>query len=111
MRRLMIIGVIALGAALFALPATAHNAGHIHLPNGTCVDVGSGNPGPVPQVDKYKENPTSSRRAINTVRAMPPTRGRRRSGLGTATSRARTITVGQRGGRRACRPPRTHGAR
>ena len=57
MRRLMIIGVIALGASLFALPATAHNAGHIHLPNGTCVDVGSGNPGPVPQVDKYKEAP------------------------------------------------------
>jgi hypothetical protein len=33
-------------AAIGAAPASAHNAGHIVLDNGMCVNQGSGNPGP-----------------------------------------------------------------
>ena len=33
-------------AAILASTAGAHNAGHVILHDGTCIDVGSGNPGP-----------------------------------------------------------------
>lgn len=39
-------GALALGisaAALFPAAASAHNAGHIFLPSGECVEVGGGN--------------------------------------------------------------------
>lgn len=37
------VGVGVTVAALLSFPfALAHNAGHIHRPNGECVDVGSG---------------------------------------------------------------------
>jgi hypothetical protein len=38
---LIFVAMLAL-AGISAMPALAHNAGHIHLPNGECVDVGSG---------------------------------------------------------------------
>ena len=41
------IVVTALLAALGAPPASAHNAGHVLTPDGTCQDVGSGRPAPV----------------------------------------------------------------
>jgi len=37
--------------------ALAHNAGHIHLPNGECVDVGSGKHGPTEHQDKDPNQP------------------------------------------------------
>lgn len=38
----IVITVIILSLVLTATVAWAHNAGHVHLPNGSCVDVGSG---------------------------------------------------------------------
>jgi hypothetical protein len=45
-RRLVAGVVVAVALAIQVLTGTvalAHNAGHIHLPNGECQDVGSGN--------------------------------------------------------------------
>jgi hypothetical protein len=42
MKHLMIALVVAATLVLSGSVALAHNAGHIHLPNGECVDVGSG---------------------------------------------------------------------
>jgi hypothetical protein len=41
--------------AMTAGAASAHNAGHLHLPNGACLDVGSGNHHQNPNVDRYPE--------------------------------------------------------
>ncbi|HWJ45383.1 MAG TPA: hypothetical protein VNR63_08340 [Gaiellaceae bacterium] len=42
------IALAALAAGLVAAaPVSAHNAGHIILPDGTCVDVGSGKDAPM----------------------------------------------------------------
>ena len=42
---------LAVTAAVLALvvvaPAAGHNAGHVITPSGACIDLGSGNPGPV----------------------------------------------------------------
>ena len=42
MKQLVIALVVAAILALSTSVALAHNAGHIHLPTGECVDVGSG---------------------------------------------------------------------
>lgn len=44
-RRFKIFVVLTILAVILALASTAvfaHNAGHIHFPDGTCLDVGSG---------------------------------------------------------------------
>ena len=45
------LAVISIGL-LHTTVAYAHNAGHIHLPNGECVDVGSGKHAPTEYQDK-----------------------------------------------------------
>ncbi len=44
----LIAGTLTFGGSV----VLAHNAGHIHLPNGECVDVGSGNHAPTDNQDK-----------------------------------------------------------
>lgn len=47
-RKLFILITVVIAAlALTATIVMAHNAGHIHLGNGTCVDVGSGKHHPI----------------------------------------------------------------
>ncbi|HYZ89608.1 MAG TPA: hypothetical protein VE620_09960 [Myxococcales bacterium] len=46
MRKLALL-FAALAAAFAAAPASGHNAGHIILPDGTCLDVGSNKEAPV----------------------------------------------------------------
>lgn len=47
------VATIAVTSLLGAGGATAHNAGHIHLPNGECQDVGSGKHANNPAIDRY----------------------------------------------------------
>lgn len=44
-----------LATALTGATVTAHNAGHIHLPTGDCLDVGSGKHNTNPAVDRYPD--------------------------------------------------------
>ena len=48
----LVVTVVPTFQALTGTVVMAHNAGHIHLPNGECVDVGSGKHGPTPNQDK-----------------------------------------------------------
>lgn len=42
LRTILILTAVIVSLLLVASAALAHNAGHIHLPTGKCVDVGSG---------------------------------------------------------------------
>jgi len=45
--RLAAVGcATAAASALAAMPATAHNAGHVFLPSGACVEIGSSKESP-----------------------------------------------------------------
>lgn len=54
-KQIVIVLTVALVIGVLVIPnavAWAHNAGHIHVPNGKCVDVGSGKHAPTENQDK-----------------------------------------------------------
>jgi hypothetical protein len=52
-RSVAVVAVALVGALAGALPAGAHNAGHLFLPDGTCHEVGSFLPAPLVGSDKH----------------------------------------------------------
>ena len=51
----LVVGIIMLAfvsTLVFTTVSFAHNAAHIHLPNGTCQDLGSGKHAPTENQDK-----------------------------------------------------------
>jgi hypothetical protein len=51
-RRLSTVGALAAVSLVGVLPAQAHNAGHMILPDGTCQEVGSFRAAPLVGTDK-----------------------------------------------------------
>jgi hypothetical protein len=48
-----VMACVLLATAMTTSIASAHNAGHTHLPTGVCLDVGSGKHHTNPMVDRY----------------------------------------------------------
>jgi hypothetical protein len=57
-KRLIVVAALAV-AAVAAAPASAHNAGHIILPDGTCLDVGSSKDAPLVPEQNPNRNATT----------------------------------------------------
>ena len=75
--RLAAVGCAATAASVLgAMPAAAHNAGHMFLPSGTCIEIGSFKEAPG-DLDLIPE--TQIRRSMSTARALRGPRGARRS--------------------------------
>ena len=52
MKQTLVVFVGALAVVALPIVATAHNAGHIFLPDGTCQNLGSGRDGPLVGKDR-----------------------------------------------------------
>jgi hypothetical protein len=59
MRRTLLVAATACALAATAPSALAHNAGHVILNDGTCIDVGSGNAGPYVSANNPNLNTTT----------------------------------------------------